>query len=160
MKMTTESIQLGALTLVGELRPGFVIVYRADTHPDVGVLTLSTVEWQSLIAVADAKRAADKEIERLKGELAKSRADEEALSRKSLDDHLEYKRRRNEQFAAYDELLAKLNGAEAANAAASAEIVEHTELNGHMEIAEQCRDYLVHEATNHACPVVTQRSHR
>lgn len=88
------------------------------------------------------------EIQRLDSELAKSRANEEAIARKSLDDHFEYKRRRNEQFAAYDELLARLKGAEAANAAATEQLVEHSELNGHIERVEECRDYLVHEITD------------
>jgi hypothetical protein len=41
-----------------------------------------------------------------------------------------------------DELEARLVGAEAANAAVTETLVEHSELNGHIDIAEQCRDYL------------------
>lgn len=47
-----------------------------------------------------------------------------------------------------DELRARLAGAEAANAAADKVLVEHGELSGHIDIAEQCRDYLAHEATD------------
>lgn len=46
----------------------------------------------------------------------------------------------------------RLTDDETANAATAAALAEHAELNGHIEIAEQCRDYLAHEAADNGDP--------
>jgi len=49
-------------------------------------------------------------------------------------------------------LRARLAGAEAANAEQSKTLVEHTELTGHIDTVEECRDFLAHEAANEGDP--------
>lgn len=51
-----------------------------------------------------------------------------------------------------ERLRAQLVGAEFANAAAAAILVEHSEINGHVEVVEQCIDYLDHEITDNGDP--------
>lgn len=51
-----------------------------------------------------------------------------------------------------NELASQLVGAEAANAETTETLVEHSELNGHIEVAEQCRDYLAHEIADNGDP--------
>lgn len=85
-----------------------------------------------------------------KQEHEKTRREVEELARKSIEDHAEYKRRRNEQFAAYEELQIRLAAAEAANKAI--EVLDRAEINGHIDIAEQCRDYLNHETMDSGDP--------
>jgi hypothetical protein len=48
------------------------------------------------------------------------------------------------------DLRARLHGAESANAAIP--LVDHVELNGHIELVEQCHDYLAHEASDPGDP--------
>lgn len=66
----TETLTLGSLVLVCEPSShGFVYV----TIPDGGCddrLMITATQWQSIIALGDKQRAADKEIERLKTLLA------------------------------------------------------------------------------------------
>lgn len=50
------------------------------------------------------------------------------------------------------DLRARLAGAEAASIAVREPLVDHAELTGHIEIVEQCRDYLDHEATDGGDP--------
>lgn len=66
----TETLTLGSLVLVCEPSShGFVYV----TIPDGGCddrLMITATQWQSIIALGDKQRAADKEIERLEVALA------------------------------------------------------------------------------------------
>jgi hypothetical protein len=107
------------------------------------------VEAAAVKGVAAGKLIAQQEAS---AEIEKLRKNDDEVSRQRLEDHGEYKRRRNEQFAAYEALEARLAGAEAANAATTASLVEHAELGGHIDIAEQCRDYVAHEAMDHGDP--------
>jgi hypothetical protein len=72
----------------------------------------------------------------------------------ALLDENERLRRDRDSYANSDferqlcDVRGQLAGAEAANAATTGTLVEHSTLNGHIDIAEQCRDYLVHEATD------------
>jgi predicted GTPase len=53
-----------------------------------------------------------------------------------------------EQQGEIENLAARLHGAESANRAMGAEIVEHVELNGHVDVVEQLHDYLLNESTS------------
>lgn len=83
----TESIQLGAITLTGEHR-GSLVAVRIGDDSDTCDVFVTSAEWQSILAIADTKRAADREIERLRDELAKERAVRARLdmTRKWLDE--------------------------------------------------------------------------
>ncbi len=72
-------------------------------------------------------------------DIAQERAESERLSQYHFDEFVRYKEARNEQHERFDVLHAQFT---AAQATLTAECVEHAELNGHIDIAEQCRDWL------------------
>lgn len=76
--MTSETIQLGAVTLIGEHSKTAVRV-TLDNDFGSNAIYLTHTEWQSLLAIADTKRAADKEIERLKAQIAEAKQASTAL---------------------------------------------------------------------------------
>ena len=99
--------------------------------------------WCDFIAprVAIAQHACDRvvaEVERLRATLAQPHHEWAAGQHSvGVDIAAEDKRIRDEN----DGLRARLAAAEAANA--SIQIVDHVELNGHIDIVEQCRDWVV-----------------
>lgn len=107
---------------------------------------LDDVDARDSLAYLEARdeklAAANAEIERL-------RKESDDLSRYHLEEFARYKQARNEQHERYDVLHAQFA---AAQAELAKECVEHSELNGHIDIVEQCRDYLVHAMTDGGDP--------
>jgi hypothetical protein len=65
-----ETLQLGAVTLVGEHMPTAVrVTVINDLERPAGFL-VTTAQWSSLLALADTKLAGEREVERLRAELA------------------------------------------------------------------------------------------
>lgn len=66
--MKVETLTLGALSLVGEVRPSAVRVVVANDLGDSAIY-VSATEWQSLLAVADTMRTHALIVTRLRAAL-------------------------------------------------------------------------------------------
>lgn len=115
-----------------------------DNNQDGAIIALQA----QLDAVADAigadrMRAADgyhgTAVLALLDEVERLRKESDDLSRYHLEEFARYKQARNEQHERYDVLHAQFA---AAQATLAQKCVEHVELNGHIDLVEQCRDWL------------------
>lgn len=115
-------------------------IERLCTSADDMVVAFGQLQM-SLYETEAALTAASAEIETLRKDAQAARL--ETLT--ALGEAGELERQLSTANAEIDELRSRLAGAEAANEETSEALVEHSELNGHVDTVEQCRDFLAHE---------------
>lgn len=104
-------------------------------------LDLQAIRNQAVQALDSGAEMHPTQVIALLDEIDRLNKESDDLSRYHLEEFTRYKKARNEQHEAHDVLHAQFT---AAQATCAAECVEHVELNGHIEVAEQLHDWLVY----------------